>query len=54
MRTREILNALTYVDVPEQQFVGHFVLVEKVEIDSSAGDGGPKEEAEHSKQNQSD
>ena len=52
MRTREVLNALTYIDVLKQQFVGHSILVEKVVIDRAAGDGGPKKEAEHSRYNQ--
>lgn len=49
---REILNAVTYIDVLSEQFIGHSVLVEDVEIDSGTGDGGSKEEAEHSRRAQ--
>ncbi len=45
---REVLNAVTYIDVLGQQLVGHFVLVQDVVVDGGAGDGGSKEKAEHS------
>ena len=47
--TEEVtLNALTYVDVLRQELVGHFVLVENVFVDASAGEGGAEEEADKS------
>lgn len=49
MKTREVLNALTYIDVLKQQFVGQSIRVEKVEVDSATGDGRSEEEAEHSR-----
>lgn len=42
---RTDLNALTYINVFGQQFVGHFVLVQDVVVDSRAGEGGAEEEA---------
>lgn len=43
------LNALTYINVFGQQFVGHFVLVQDVVVDSRAGEGGAEEEAKEPK-----
>lgn len=43
------LNALTYINVFGQQFVGHFVLVEDVVVHSRAGEGGAEEEAKEPK-----
>lgn len=46
---RTDLNALTYINVFGQQFVGHFVLVQDVVVDSRAGEGGAEEEAKEPK-----
>ena len=47
----KILDAITYIYVLRQQFVGHSVLVEDVEINSRAGNGGSKKETKHSAKN---
>lgn len=46
---RTDLNALTYINVFGQQFVGHFVLIQDVVVDSRAGEGGAEEKAKESK-----
>ena len=46
MRTREVLNALTYIDVLEQRFVGHSKVAENVVIGSATNDGRSEKEAE--------
>ncbi len=46
---REVLDAVTYIDVLGQQLVGYFVLVQDVVVDGGASDGGSEEKAEHSR-----
>lgn len=45
---RTDLNALTYINVFGQQFVGHFVLIQDVVVDSRAREGGAEEKAKES------
>lgn len=40
---------MTYINVFGQQFVGHFVLVQDVVVDSRTGEGGAEEKAKESK-----
>ena len=47
MRTRKVLNGLTYIDVLEYCVVGQSKVVEEIEIGSGTSESGPEKEAEN-------